>query len=292
MYQSKESGRNCFKLFSEDMNIAINNRIDIEQDLRDALKFDQFRLHYQLQLNRQQKVIGAEALIRWQHPKKGLIYPNDFIPIAENIELIFEIGQSVIKQACHQLVQWQANPETNQLTIAVNVSVKEFKQLSFVNSVKGIIIESGCNPSFLRMELTESLLVDDIEETIRKMQDLKAIGVRFSLDDFGTGYSSLMYLKRLPIDELKIDQSFVRDLLTDTNDSVIAQTIISLAENMGLTVIAEGVETQEQFNMLLQMGCQHFQGYLFSKPAPIEKINQLLLTSFSVTVTRLLNVVY
>ena len=225
-------------------------------------------LYYQPQVNSSGKLIGAEALLRWKHPFKGMISPADFIPLAEETGLIIPLGDWVLKTACRQLYEWEQDPDTAELTMAVNVSAKQFRQTDFVASVLATISHVGINARKLKLELTESLLVDDIEETIHKMYQLKAHGVCFSLDDFGTGYSSLSYLKRLPLDQLKIDQSFVRDILVDPNDAAITRTIIGLGKSLGLAVIAEGVETEAQRAFLQSQDCHAFQGYLFGKPAP------------------------
>ena len=268
MYEAKATGGNTLCFFDPDMLNIVTARAAMEADLRTGICQRQFMLYYQPQVNSAGILIGAEALLRWQHPFKGMIAPAEFIPLAEETGLIIPLGTWVLKTACYQLRQWQQDPESAELTMAVNVSAKQFRQPDFVSSVLTTITDIGINAHKLKLELTESLLVDDIEETIHKMNQLKAHGVCFSLDDFGTGYSSLSYLKRLPLDQLKIDQSFVRDILIDPNDAAITRTILGLGKSLGLSVIAEGVETEAQRVFLQSQDCHAFQGYLFGKPAP------------------------
>jgi EAL domain-containing protein (putative c-di-GMP-specific phosphodiesterase class I) len=220
--------------------------------------------------------LGAEVLIRWNHPELGFVSPAQFIPLAEETGLMLPIGEWVIATACAQLKTWQSDVLTQGLVLSVNVSAKQFRQADFAEQVKGIIYRHGINPSRLKIELTESMLIEDVENTISTMNSLKALGVQFSLDDFGTGYSSLQYLKRLPLDQLKIDQSFVRDIATDDNDKAIVRTIIAMANSLNLDIIAEGVETEEQRRLLQNKGCRHFQGYLFSKPVPVGQFEALI----------------
>jgi EAL domain-containing protein (putative c-di-GMP-specific phosphodiesterase class I) len=224
----------------------------------------------------------VEALARWPHHRRGMVSPAQFIPLAEETGLILPLGQWVLRTACIQLAAWAKRPETAHLTIAVNVSANQFSQPDFVDQLLTILGETGARPQRLKLELTESLLVANIGQLIEKMFALKAKGIGFSLDDFGTGYSSLAYLKRLPLDQLKIDQSFVRDVLTDPNDASIARTIIALAKSLNLGVIAEGVETTAQRDFLASSGCHAYQGYLFSRPLPLTDFEQLLLESMSV----------
>lgn len=271
MYQAKASGRNAIRFYNEEMQKSVANRVALETDLRQGLFNQEFLLHYQPQVNQYRQVIGAEALIRWHHPTRGLVPPIEFIPIAEESRLIIPIGLWVLETACRQLVSWAKQPSMAGITIAVNVSIYQFRQDDFVQHVMDVLKTTGADPKMLKIELTESLMVDNVEDIIKKMAILKAKGVAFSLDDFGTGYSSLSYLKRLPLDQLKIDQSFVRDIMTDSNDASIACTIVSLAHNLGLSVIAEGVETEQQRKFLLTNKCFAYQGYLFSKPVPIEQ---------------------
>jgi EAL domain-containing protein (putative c-di-GMP-specific phosphodiesterase class I) len=220
--------------------------------------------------------IGAETLIRWMHPERGLVSPLQFIPLAEETGLIIPIGLWVLETACAQLKSWQQDTSSCNLTLAVNVSARQFRQVDFVPQVRALVQRYSINPMLLKLELTESLLLDDMEETISIMNTLNEIGIKFSLDDFGTGYSSLQYLKRLPLNQLKIDQSFVRDIATDDSDKAIVKTIIAIAHSLNLDVIAEGVETEEQHKFLLNSGCRHFQGYLLGKPVPIEQFDTML----------------
>ena len=222
------------------------------------------------------RVTGAEALVRWQHPERGMVSPAEFIPLAENTGLILPLGQWVLETACHQLARWAGHPQMDHLTIAVNVSAHQFRQPDFVQQVAAVLKKTGANPERLKLELTESMLVNDMQDVILKMNQLKARGVCFSLDDFGTGYSSLTHLKRLPLDQLKIDQSFVRDILTDTSDAMIARTIVALGHNLGLAVIAEGVETAAQRDFLAGLGCDAFQGYHFGRPEPAGVLQQFI----------------
>ncbi len=251
----------------------------MEVALRKGLMRGEFFLTYQPQVTAEGHVMGAEALLRWRHPKLGLVPPDEFIPLAEQTGLILPLGAWVLGTACSQLVDWSRKPGLDTLTLAVNVSVRQFQQANFVQQVQSIIERTGVQPRRLKLELTESSLVHDIEDIITKMDQLKALGVGFSLDDFGTGYSSLNYLKRLPLDQLKIDQSFVRDILTDNNDAAIARMVIGLGDSLHFTVIAEGVETQGQQKFLVQNGCRLFQGYLFSKPIQAEAFEAYVLAT-------------
>ncbi|MBA6339826.1 EAL domain-containing protein [Colwellia sp. MB02u-10] len=276
MYQSKTAGRNTLRFFDQTMQEAISVRADMENELRKAIKYNQFQLYYQIQVSSSGQALGAEALIRWQHPERGQISPFNFIPLAEETGLILPIGQWVLDTACAQLKAWQQSPQTEGLVLAVNISAKQFHQENFVEQVKTTLQQYEINPAQLKLELTESILVESISNIITKMNMLNKIGVLFSLDDFGTGYSSLQYLKLLPLNQLKIDQSFVRDLPTDANDKAIVRTIITMAHSLDIDVIAEGVETVEQRQYLLDKGCMHYQGYLFSKPVPIDEFELLL----------------
>ncbi len=276
MYEAKKAGRNTLRFFDPRMQATISARAVLEQDLREGLKAQQFLLFYQPQVDAAGRITGMEALVRWQHPQRGLVSPALFIPLAEETGLIAPLGQWVLETACNQLVAWAAQADRAHLTIAVNVSARQFRQPDFVEQVLGVLKRSGANPHQLKLELTESLLLDNVEEIISKMTALKACGIGFSLDDFGTGYSSLAYLKRLPLDQLKIDQSFVRDLLTDPNDAAIARTIVALAQSLGLSVIAEGVETRAQRDCLAAQGCHAYQGYLFGRPLPLADFELLL----------------
>ncbi|MFA6121551.1 MAG: EAL domain-containing protein [Sideroxydans sp.] len=276
MYQAKNAGRNTLRFFDPKMQENINARAKLEDALRNALTKNEFQLHYQIQVDISNRPLGAEVLIRWVHPELGFVSPAQFIPLAEDTGLMLPIGEWVIETACAQLKTWQADVQTQTLVLSVNVSAKQFRQSDFAEQVKGIIHRHGIDPSRLKIELTESMLVEDVENTITTMNSLKTIGVQFSLDDFGTGYSSLQYLKRLPLDQLKIDQSFVRDIAKDDNDKAIVRTIIAMANSLNLDIIAEGVETEEQRRLLQDKGCRHFQGYLFSKPIPVGQFEALL----------------
>ena len=276
MYQAKDAGRNTLRFFDPEMQAAVAARVALEADLREGMELAQLLLHYQVQVDGAGRVTGAEALVRWQHPQRGLVSPAEFIPLAEETGLILPLGDWVLATACHQLVAWARQPATAHLTLAVNVSARQFRRKDFVRQVRTILESSGANPHKLKLELTESLLLEDVEDIIAKMNVLKALGVSFSLDDFGTGYSSLSYLKRLPLDQLKIDQSFVRDILTDPNDAAIARTIVALAQSLGLSVIAEGVETEAQREFLASAGCHACQGYLFGRPLPTDAFGELI----------------
>lgn len=269
MYQAKTAGRNTLRFFDPDMQAVVSARATLEIDLRQGVQESQFVLYYQPQVGREGQLTGVEALVRWLHPTRGLVSPAEFIPLAEETGLILPLGLFVLEAACQQLQVWASHPTRCDLSIAVNVSARQFRHRDFLDQVLQVLDRTGINPSLLKLELTESLLLEDAEDIIAKMSALKLRGLGFSLDDFGTGYSSLSYLKRLPLDQLKIDQSFVRDLLTDPNDAAISRTIIALAESLGLKVIAEGVETQAQRDCLAEQGCHAYQGYLFSRPLPI-----------------------
>ena len=274
MYQAKTAGRNTLRFFDPRMQETIKVRAALESELRSALELGQFRLYYQMQVDSAGRRLGAEALIRWLHPERGLVSPVEFIPLAEETGLILPIGQWVLETACAQLKSWQQNAETRELLLSVNVSSKQFRQPQFATLVSKIVRQYGIDPKLLKFELTESMLLDNIDDTITTMNALKEVGVRISLDDFGTGYSSLQYLKRLPITQLKIDQSFVRDIAVDSSDKAIVSTVIAMAHSLGLDVIAEGVETEVQRKFLFNMGCIHYQGYLFGKPVPVEQFGE------------------
>ncbi|MDI1308035.1 MAG: PAS domain S-box protein [Methylotenera sp.] len=276
MYQAKKAGRNTIRFFDPKMQEVINTRVDLERELRKAIDKQQLHLYYQIQVDLSGRSIGAEALIRWMHPEHGLVSPFHFISLAEETGLILPIGQWVLETACNQLKIWEKDEMTSSLTLSINVSAKQFRQTDFVNQVREALQRSEVNPMLLKLELTESMLLDNIEDTVTTMSRLKEIGIRFSLDDFGTGYSSLQYLKRLPLYQLKIDQSFVRDIAVDTSDQAIVRTIVAMAHTLNLNVIAEGVETEEQQGLLLNNGCTHFQGYYFGRPVPIEQFEVLV----------------
>jgi diguanylate cyclase (GGDEF)-like protein/PAS domain S-box-containing protein len=276
MYQAKSAGRNTLCFFDPQMQTRITNRMELERDMKLALAENQFTVHYQPQVQYNQKIIGAEALIRWHHPKRGMISPIEFIPLAEESGMILPIGQWVLETACAQLKNWESNEHTRHLQIAINISARQFHQANFVAQVSHILNRTAINPCNLKLELTESLVLDDIDNTILKMHSLREIGIRFSMDDFGTGYSSLSSLRKLPLYQLKIDQSFVRDITTDPDDAVIVQTIIAMAMSLGMEVIAEGVETEEQRAFLELHGCHAIQGYLFGRPMPLDEFEKLL----------------
>lgn len=267
---TKKQGRNAYSFFTAEMRTAVTAHVKLEADLREAVSQHQFVLHYQAQIA-QNRLSGAEVLVRWRHPQRGMVSPAEFIPLAEENGLILPLGSWVLETACLQLTRWAAQPAFAALTLAVNVSAKQFHTPDFVEQVLQVLARTGANPARLKLELTESMLVDDVEQVTLKMGRLKDKGVSFSLDDFGTGYSSLAYLKRLPLDQLKIDQGFVRNIATDANDAAIAKMVVALADSMGLSVIAEGVESEEQRDFLASVGCLGYQGYLFSRPLPLQE---------------------
>ena len=276
MYMAKGAGRNTLQFFDPGMQVALDERSALESDLRLAVSRGELRLHYQAQFDSAHRVIGAEALLRWAHPDRGLVAPADFIPLAEETGLILPIGHWVLQTACTQIKAWSTNAAERHLRMSVNVSARQFRQQNFVTQVKNILAETGADPTCLKIELTETLVIEDVADTIARMQALKAVGVGFSMDDFGTGFSSLSYLKRLPLDQLKIDQSFVRDLASDANDAAIVQTIITMGKTLGLDVIAEGVETGAQRDCLHAFGCMAYQGFLFSRPLPLPAFEAFL----------------
>jgi diguanylate cyclase (GGDEF)-like protein/PAS domain S-box-containing protein len=275
LYQAKAAGRNNMRFFSPALQAAVNARATLEEDLRQGIKAMQFLLYYQPQVERG-RLTGAEALVRWKHPRRGIVLPNDFIPLAEESRLILPLGDWVLEAACKQIAVWAGRKETAHLSVAVNISALQFRQPEFVEQVLETLRRTGANPGNLRLELTESMLVENLEDIIAKMTELRSHGLRFSLDDFGTGYSSLTYLKRLPLDRLKIDRSFVRDMMVDATSGAIAQTILSLGRALGISVIAEGVETEEQRGYLVGLGCHSFQGFLISRPLRLEKFEAFL----------------
>jgi diguanylate cyclase (GGDEF)-like protein len=269
MYEAKGAGRNAIRFFDPGMQRLVAERSKTELELRDALKRREFSIFLQPQVNSTNQVVGAEALLRWQHPIRGIVLPSDFIPVAESSGLIVPIGSIVLEAACRQIVAWSDRSDRCELTIAVNVSAAQIHHAGFVENVLEIIDRTGADPRRLKLELTESLLVRNIDDIIGKMKILQSKGLSFSLDDFGTGYSSLSYLKRLPLDQLKIDREFVKDILTDPNDAAIARMIVALGRSLELDVIAEGVETQAQQDYLEGLGCLSYQGYLFGRPMDI-----------------------
>lgn len=278
LYKAKELGRNTIYTFSPQLQTEVVNRSLLLHDLQQALPRQELLLHYQLIVDQERKPRGFEALVRWQHPVRGLLSPGVFIELAEDSGLILLLGQWVLEKACQQLVTWSQCSQTAHLTVSVNVSALQFEDARFVSNVRNIIRRTGANPSLLCLELTESVFLTDIEKNIKKMEELRTIDVRFALDDFGTGYSSLQHIKRLPLDLLKLDSSFVRGLPDDPNDVAITATILALARTLGLRVVAEGVETQAQFTHLLEQGCDAFQGYYFAKPVAVETITSSLLS--------------
>jgi diguanylate cyclase (GGDEF)-like protein len=275
MGQAKAAGRNALRFFAPDLQAAVNARVALEEDLRQAINTNQFLLAYQPQIE-DDHLLGAEALIRWLHPQRGMVSPAAFISLAEETGMILPLGDWVLETVCRQVAAWAETKQMEGISIAVNVSARQFHQPDFTTKVVAVLERTGVNPRNIELELTEGLLVENVEDVIAKMMELKAHGLRFSLDDFGTGYSSLSYLKRLPLDQLKIDISFIRDILVDASSATIAQTIIALGRAMGLAVIAEGVESEEQRALLLHMGCHAYQGYLFSKPLLREDFEQRL----------------
>lgn len=270
LYQAKSAGRNTLRFFDPGMQAALDLRSTLEAELRLALKREQLHLYYQPQVDATRRVIGVEALLRWQHTERGLIQPDDFIPLAEDTGLILPIGLWVLESACAQLKTWESDARTRALQVAVNVSARQFRQPDFVAQVQRVLEASGAIPARLKLELTESLVLEDVEDSIEKMQAIKRLGVGFSMDDFGTGYSSLSYLAQLPLDQLKIDKSFVRNLPGKVNDETIARTIITMGQGLSMNVIAEGVESEAQREFLEAHGCHAYQGYLFSRPLPLD----------------------
>lgn len=274
MYEAKKSGRNTLRFFDPAMQQELELRAQTEIGLREALRLKEFELFYQPQVDQLGNLLGAEVLLRWLHPVRGLVPPMQFIPVAEESGLILPIGRWVLETACHQISVWSKSEATCSLKIAVNVSARQFRQVDFVQQMDAILDKTAIDPRRLKLELTESILLDDIGDSIAKMHSLKARGISFAMDDFGTGYSSLAYLTQLPLDQLKIDQSFVRHIGTKSSDAAIIQTIIGMANNLGMEVIAEGVETQTQRDFLEWNGCKLYQGYLFGKPMPLEEFKQ------------------
>ena len=283
MYQAKKAGRNTLRFFDPEMQLMVDKRMLLEAEMRKAVENDQFHLYYQIQVDHTQRPLGAEALIRWMHPERGLISPAEFIPIAEEIGLINTIGGWVLKTACAQIKAWQNESHTKNLVLSINVSAKQFHKADFADQVKAVLECCDINPKLLKLELTEGMLLENIDDTIPTMFALRDIGVGFSLDDFGTGYSSLQYLKQLPLTQLKIDQSFVRDISFDNSDKAIVSTIVAMAHSLNLDVIAEGVETEGQREILCSLDCTNYQGYLFGKPLPIEQFEKTLTQVSNVT---------
>jgi diguanylate cyclase (GGDEF)-like protein len=281
MFRAKAAGRNTSRRYDPEMEAAMQKYDALKAALQVGIQSDQLVLHYQPQVRADGTITGAEALVRWQHPDNGLMAPNDFIPIAEESDMIVALGHWVLTTACEQLAAWAQQDETAHLYLAVNVSARQLRHRDFVRDVLAVLKRTGINAGKLKLELTESMLVDDVEGAIAKMEVLKSAGVSFSLDDFGTGYSSLAYLKRLPLDQVKIDKSFIRDMLLGPNDSVIARTVISLAQGLDFSVIAEGVETEAQRDFLIFHGCNDLQGYLFGRPVPVVDFESFVLAKRS-----------
>lgn len=276
MYQAKSHGGNTVRMFDPAVQTAVTARAELEEAMRHGLQRKEFILYYQPQIDSAGKATGAEALVRWQHPQHGLIPPSEFISLAEEIGLIVPLGLQLLEIACQQMVEWEARADLGEFTISVNVSSRQFQQPDFVEQVLRTLKDTGADPHRLKLELTESLLLDNVDDTIAKMTALREHGIGFSLDDFGTGYSSLSYLKRLPLDQLKIDQSFVSSVLVDANDAAIAKMIVTLGKSLGLNLIAEGVETEEQRIFLDDCGCHAYQGYLFGSPMPAKCFENFL----------------
>ena len=278
MYRAKTAGRNEIRFFSLEMQQQVDEQAQLEKDLHDAFEKGEFSLNYQPLFNGKHEILSAECLLRWQHPDRGWVSPAEFIPMAEESGFIIRLGEWVLREACRQLKSWEKIKSSNKgfrfPLLAVNVSPKQFRQENFVQQVNDIVSEYGIKPSQLEIELTEGVVIADVDDTIDKMHQLKAVGIHIAIDDFGTGYSSLSYLKKLPIDVLKIDQSFVCDITHDTNNMAIVNSIISMATHMGLNITAEGVENREQLNHLIKQGCHVFQGYYFSKPLTAENFSR------------------
>lgn len=281
MYQAKSHGRNSLRFFEPQMQAVVSARTALEEGLREAIKHHDILLHYQPQVTDEGRITGVEALVRWKSLSRGMISPAEFIPLAEASGLILPLGQQVLVMACTQLAKWKDRSEFSHLSIAVNVSTRQFNQADFVDQIRSVLKRCSASPQRLKLEITESMLVSNVEDVIAKMNALKSIGVGFSLDDFGTGYSSLSYLKRLPLDQLKIDQGFVRDILDDPNDAAIAKTVVALANSMNLSVIAEGVETAAQRDLLAALGCRNYQGYLFGRPMAIDALEAYIVERFA-----------
>jgi len=274
MYEAKEAGRNAVRLFNAAAQSALEERLAMETALRRAIARKEFRLYYQPQVDQSGRRFGAEALLRWHDPERGIVPPGSFIPVAEETGLIVDIGHWVLDTACAQLRTWQDDPQACTYQIAVNVSPRQFFREDFVDQVRRSLQSAGADPRLLTLEITEGMVLGDVDYVVKRMEELRGLGVTFALDDFGTGYASLSYLKRLPLDKVKIDQSFVRDLATDPNDKAIVEAILALSHSLNLQVVAEGVETAEQRDFLVSRGCTALQGYYFGRPVPIAEWDQ------------------
>ncbi len=276
MYQSKQAGRNTYRFYDHVTQSNMERNFAIESSLDDALRNNAFYLNFQSILDADQKVIAAEVLLRWTHPVLGNIGPAEFIPIAEKNNQIIKIGHWVLLQACRQLKAWESSPELSKIMLSVNISAKQFLYINFIQEVSDIITETGINPDFLKLELTETAVIDNIEDVINKFNILKEIGIRIALDDFGMGHSALVYLKKLPVTQIKIDRSFVNEVLTDSNDAAIIQMILAIGKTIQCNIVAEGVERLEQFEILKKFGCRFFQGFYFSRPISIEDFEKMV----------------
>ncbi|MBU4045352.1 MAG: EAL domain-containing protein, partial [Gammaproteobacteria bacterium] len=267
---------NTVRFYDPSLQHDLDTRAMLENDLRRAIENNELQLHYQIQVDNERKLVGVEALLRWHHPTRGMIPPARFIPVAEESMLIVELGDWVLHHACAQMVKWAGDTRMSGLTMAVNVSANQFAMHDFVEHLAAILRQHGTEPSQLKLELTEGVVLNDITDVVEKMRKLKVLGVQLSLDDFGTGYSSLSYLKKLPLDQLKIDQSFVRDITVDQSDAGMVQSIIDMAKNFKHDVIAEGVETEAQLSFLKHHACMAYQGFFFSKPVPLDELERLI----------------
>ncbi|MGH8632108.1 MAG: putative bifunctional diguanylate cyclase/phosphodiesterase, partial [Burkholderiales bacterium] len=286
MYDAKSGGRGNFRFFSAEMNAELSQRMKIEAGLRRALERNEFVLHYQPRIGlRSGAVESLEALVRWESPESGLVAPAHFIPVAEDSGLIVPIGQWVLRAACSQLREWHASG-ASRIAVSVNISPRQFRRPELVEAIQHTLAETGLEPRFLEIEVTESLVMENAEDFVARLYALKALGVEVSVDDFGTGYSSLNYLKRFPVDRLKVDQSFVRDIIADQDDATIVKAIVRLGHSLGLMVTAEGVETGEQLDFLRACRCDQAQGFYFSRPLPAEEIETLILRPGARTLTR------
>jgi diguanylate cyclase (GGDEF)-like protein/PAS domain S-box-containing protein len=276
MYQSKQAGRNTYRFYDHVTQSSIDRSFAIESSLHDALKQHAFHLNFQSIVDANQKIVAAEVLLRWTHPVLGNISPAEFIPIAEKNNQIIKIGRWVLSQACQQLKSWESSPKLSKIRLSVNISAKQFLYINFIQELTDIITETGIKPDFLKLELTETAVIDNIEDVINKFNILRQIGIRIALDDFGMGHSALVYLKKLPVTQIKIDQSFVHDVLTDSNDAAIIQMILAIGKTIQCNIVAEGVERLEQFELLKKFGCASFQGYYFSQPISIQDFEKMV----------------